>query len=352
MSSDFGVIIACHRHDYYLAKACCASIRYFMDDVPIALLTDGEFSTRDMEYTYGVTTLRRGAVSDPDLRARSFGWGLTKMIAFWNSPWSTFLLVDADTVVWGDLRKYARFGAIDVVVDRHIEELFPLSRQEALLNRFLGRHRLAHEPELREHVERWYFQAEHLHRRDPAFPLGESIDRLFCSGAILARRNAVDRDAYLAVLDSAQSIPGLFGPGEMGLLNYLFFKAEAAGNLRIRQEAGLQTMVHMIEDTAMKNRFPMTKEGPPGAIGRPSVLHWSGWRKPVIRDQQPKAAPMNFFRYRFLFDSGYSRSQATAILAAEDYNRLVRFAVGALSDNWISRWQHATTGPRARKFGI
>jgi hypothetical protein len=31
---DFGIIVACYQKDYRFAKGCCASIRYFLGDVP------------------------------------------------------------------------------------------------------------------------------------------------------------------------------------------------------------------------------------------------------------------------------------------------------------------------------
>jgi hypothetical protein len=51
---DFGIIIACCDQDYLFAKGCCASIRYFLGDVPICLLIDGTFSVSALEKSYGV----------------------------------------------------------------------------------------------------------------------------------------------------------------------------------------------------------------------------------------------------------------------------------------------------------
>ena len=54
MIEDFGIIVACCDQDYFMAKACCASIRNFLGDVPICLITDGTFSVRSLEKTYGI----------------------------------------------------------------------------------------------------------------------------------------------------------------------------------------------------------------------------------------------------------------------------------------------------------
>lgn len=99
--NDFGIIVACAPHDYRLAKGTCASIRHFLGDVPICLLIDGDFPVTDLQRAYGVRVLPRSNVRNPELRRRSFGWGLTKMVSFWESPWEYFLFLDVDTVVWG-----------------------------------------------------------------------------------------------------------------------------------------------------------------------------------------------------------------------------------------------------------
>jgi hypothetical protein len=100
MIEDFGIIIACCDQDYTFARGCCASIRYFLGDTPIALIIDGTFDTSPLEQTYGVKVINPSTVSSTFLKERSFGFGLTKMIAFWESPWKHFLYLDADTVVW------------------------------------------------------------------------------------------------------------------------------------------------------------------------------------------------------------------------------------------------------------
>lgn len=99
---DFGIIVAYYRKDYNFAKGCCASIRYFLGNIPICLIVDGTFSVRELEKTYGVCALYRDNVTNHVLRERSFGLGLPKMVSFWESPWENFLYLDADTVVWGD----------------------------------------------------------------------------------------------------------------------------------------------------------------------------------------------------------------------------------------------------------
>ncbi|MGU3495480.1 hypothetical protein ACLBXM_15660 [Xanthobacteraceae bacterium A53D] len=334
---DFGVIITCHRHDYYLAKGCCASVRHFLGDVPILLLLDGDFPTDEVERTYGVQILKSCDLADVELRERSVGWGLTKMIAFWHSPWSRFLLLDADTVVWGDVRRLARFDVADMIIDNHVAQLFPPPGADDLLGRFLGPGRPKDIAKLVAHVRRWYFDPIRLGHYVPTFRVADSIGRLFCSGAVLARRGAIDRQAYLAALDGQQADPTLFGPGEMGILNFLAFHGEAEGALRLHCEPGLQTLAHMMSDSDMLGRFPVPPGGPPETVDEPTVIHWSGWQKPIARGRGARGAPMTAFRRKFLLDSGRTRAQTAAILATEDYGRMARFNGPALLEAWIAQ---------------
>lgn len=103
MAQDFGVVISCYKRDYMFAKACCASVRQFLGNVPLCLLVDGDFPVDDMKRTYNVQTLYRSEIKDPFLREKSFGWGLSKMVLFWESPFERFVYLDADIVVWGNI---------------------------------------------------------------------------------------------------------------------------------------------------------------------------------------------------------------------------------------------------------
>jgi hypothetical protein len=100
-----GFSVACYRGDIPLLRGCLASIRYFAPDAPICLIADGDFSTKEFEKVYGVQVIRRKDVRNPDLKKWSFGFGITKMIGFWESPFDIVFHVDADAVLWGDIRK-------------------------------------------------------------------------------------------------------------------------------------------------------------------------------------------------------------------------------------------------------
>lgn len=39
---DFGIIIVCSKDDFVFAKGCAASSKYFMSQVPLGILVDGD----------------------------------------------------------------------------------------------------------------------------------------------------------------------------------------------------------------------------------------------------------------------------------------------------------------------
>ena len=174
MMKDFGVIIACYHRDYSFAKGCCASIRYFLGDVPICMIVDGIFSLAELQKTYDVRIINRLDVIDDRLREKSFGFGVTKMIAFWESPWENFLYLDADAVAWGNLLKYANFKDFDLIIDRPNYEYSE------------------------ESIGTWFFDVPKI---EEYFPTFNWRNRPYvCSGVFFAKRNLFSINEYLEML--------------------------------------------------------------------------------------------------------------------------------------------------------
>jgi hypothetical protein len=170
---DFGIIIACCDQDYHYAKGCCGSIRYFLGDVPICLIIDGKFSAPDLQKAYGVKVINHLNVKNKVLRERSFGWGLTKMIAFWESPWSNFLVLDSDTIVWGNILKYANFQDFDVIGD------LPF-----------------HKDSFAE-FSQYFFNPQKVEKYFPEFQWKNHLGKYFCTGAFFAKRDLFELQEYI-----------------------------------------------------------------------------------------------------------------------------------------------------------
>ncbi|MBO1067946.1 MAG: hypothetical protein HEQ13_00340 [Dolichospermum sp. DEX189] len=77
----FGVITACYKGDYFLAKATCASVRFFMPDVPICVIVDGDLDIQELKDVYNVYELRIDSLEHIELRKLLAGSGKSKLAA-------------------------------------------------------------------------------------------------------------------------------------------------------------------------------------------------------------------------------------------------------------------------------
>jgi hypothetical protein len=291
MIENFGVILATYHGDYSFVKGCCASIRYFLGNIPICLIVDGRFSLKPLEETYGVNVINRSNVTHEALGKRSFGWGLTKMVAFWESPWENFLYLDADTIVWGDLFKFANFKDFDVIIDKPCYEY---SESD---------------------VNKWFFNVEKIEEYFPGFTWRNRP--YFCTGTFFAKRDIFSLSEYLNLLELQIADPQLFYPGEQGLLNLMIFRAADQGRIRLGHE-DMQLIVPDFPPKQLRKRFSIEKTGP--AIQESTVIHWCG-KKPFISRSEVFPEPMNFFRRKFLQDAeNCTGLRAELSLQIEDFN--------------------------------
>jgi hypothetical protein len=304
---DFGIIIACCYQDYLFAKGCCASIRHFLGDVPICLIVDGTFSVRSLEKAYDVRVLNHHSVTNEVLRNRSFGWGKTKMIAFWESPWQHFLVLDADTNVWGNVLKYADFSKFDVIIDK------PLYSHP---DRF---------------VSEFFFDIAGIEKHFPSFNWRAHQSDYFCTGTFFGTKDIFSLDEYINILDFTEKNPGLFQYGEMGFLNFMLFRAADEGRIRLGQ-ATMQLIVPDFEQEELQKRFPVEDTGPVRQEEEAIVIHWCK-EKPLLSTAKAYSKPMSFCRRQFLQkERGYTGAIADFWLTLEDYysvlnvykNKLIR----------------------------
>lgn len=316
-STAFGITIACSDQSFLFVEGCCSSIRHFLGDVPICVIVDGAFSTRRLQRTYGVSVIDRRSAIDPRL-ARSFGWGITKMISLWESPWPAFLSLDPDTIVWGDVPALADFERFDVVLD----EQYTRDERGAVINPafhdFLGQP--PPDAALRKAVvNRCLFDTDALERHFPRFDWKRWLYQYSWTGAWFARRGLFTVDEYLALLDFADAHPGVFLGGEMGLLNFLIFRAAQEGRIRVGS-APLQVLVCEEPEQELRQRFAVAAE-PRVQPRDAAVIHWTGAQKPTLRSPH-LAEPMTFMRRKYQRDArGLTGVAADMVLRWQDLAR-------------------------------
>jgi hypothetical protein len=320
MTEDFGIVIACSDQSYLFAQGCCASIRHFLGDVPICLAVDGDFSTRRLRRTYGVHVLDRRTVADARLAARSFGWGLTKMVALWQCPWPRFLCLDPDTMVWGDVSRLGDFDRHDVVLDQQYVRTASGRAINPLLYQFLGQ--ASPDAALRAAVvDRCLFDIDAIALHFPDFDWRRHLNGYAWTGAFFARRDMFELDEYIDLLDFAEAHPGVFLGGEMGFLNFMIFRAVERGELRVAN-VPLQVLVCEENPEALRRRFVVGASGPVVAPGDATVIHWTGPGKPTLSSRECPE-PMTFMRRKYQRDAwGLGGAGAGLILRYEELRRL------------------------------
>ena len=269
--SDFGVVIVATPDHLHWVRGACASVRYFMDDTPICLILDGKGRADDLN-AYGVRVIPREEVAHDELRGLTFGSIKAKNAVFWLSPFETFLFLDADAVVWGDMRALADFERFDIVLGAPIHDL--------------------------ERVRKAVMEIEAVDRFFPDFDATSHVGDFVNSGVFFGRRGVLDLDLYLELVRFSRAHPGVLSAGSQGVLNLLIFRAADEGKLRVAHR-DLQVVAGDVERDELVRRFSFAN-GAPRVVGPPIALHWARTPKPRVREAAGDYfEPMTYFRRRF-----------------------------------------------------
>ncbi len=296
---DFGVVIAVTDYDLHLAQGCLASIRHFMGEVPVCLLIDGPLDVEPLGRQYGVLELRKSDVKSRLLRDHSFGWGWTKMVAIWEAPFETFMYLDADTVVWGDMSVHADFANYDIIGDK------------------------SKRPGSKAGINHHFFDTDLLAKLAPDFDWEKSINQYFCVGVNFVRRGALDLAEYEQAQRWLVEHPGLFPFGEMGIYNFLMQRAAQNGRVRMKQ-VPFQTILWDHTRDEMEARLRFDAQGLPILLESPEVIHWAG-PKPNRFRPSIYSPPMDFFRRKHFAGAGLSPAPARRRMLSEDLRHFRTF---------------------------
>lgn len=277
-AGDCGISISCYSGDMPLLKGCLESIRSNLVDLPICLITHGEFSTDQLTKTYGVSILRERDV-DARLRANSYGYGWTKMVAFWHSPFERFLHIDADAVCWGAFLAGMPWQGYDLIY----------SEPHEVITDYIQRSQ--------------YFDPDQIFETYPYFRWEGSP--FFNTGIFMARRGIFDIQEYLDLLAFQKSHPTALLCGEQGILNLMAFRQIASGVIRARSWP-FQAVVPVIPTSELNARFQIVHGKPLVKEGDRRLVHWAG-PKPYLTRAGPFPAPMVHYRLEHLRRTGSAR---------------------------------------------
>lgn len=298
-SSSVGVVIAGCDRDLHLVQGALESVRYFMPDTPICLIFDGESDLSALQDAYSLQVLRKDNTCNSFLRDRSYGYGLTKMVAFWESPFEEFLYFDSDACVWGDLLERYPLGSDQILIPSTNYEFNEAS------------------------IGEWFFDCNYIKALDPLFDPLKCRHLYFCTGTFIARRHIFDLDCYRYLLDAKAEDPTRFLYGEMGMLNYMILSLAQRGSLAY---SSLPFQYVNSEYDWFKTRaaFPFKGFQPDGSTRDPIILHYAGPKPYVFNDVY--STPMRYFRVnaKLRLNPRLSRAQALLEVIREDYHYFIR----------------------------
>ena len=264
--SDFGVVIPAKEEHLHWVRGTCASVRHFMGETPICVILDGDRFPEQLSRTYDVGVIRGHELEPEALRSVGRGSIKGKNAALWASPFETFVSVDADTVVWGDLRTLATFESADFILDAAVEPARSVMDVHAVASSIP-------EFDARRHV------AE------------------FVNTGVLRRRGTLDLERYVELLRFSELHPNLLFL-DQGIFNLMVFEAADRGDVRVRHRE-LQVMTGRTSREELAQRFAFV-DSEPRVTGDPVVLHWVGSPKPRVRGSETDYfAPMTYFRRRY-----------------------------------------------------
>jgi hypothetical protein len=269
--ASFGVVIAATRDHLHWVRGTCASVRYFMGEVPIAVLLDGRVPPNDLEKTVDAEFLLQHELDNPVLRELS-GSTKAKLAVLWEAPFERFLFLDADTVVWGNLGELADFDRSDFVVDA------PYGRRRSRLG---------------------VMDAAAATRSLADFDASAYEDRFVNTGVFFGTRGLLRLDRFLELLEFSLRRPEVL-LNDQGFFNHLLFNEHDAGHVRVEHRP-LQVKVgeDAWQRSELAEHFAFV-DGQPHVTGAPTAIHWVGTLKPTMRTgANDFFAPMTFFRREY-----------------------------------------------------
>ena len=281
--------------DVYLAKACCASVRQFMGDIPITLLVDGTATnTRDLQRLHGVQRLVVQEIMSEEYVRLCAGTSWTKLLLFWMSPYERFLCLDADTMVWGDVRLYAEFDRYDFIAAFYLNSHTTFQTSEEL--------------------HRTVFDVDVIAKLNPAL---NWRGQEFANCGVFFARRGIFSEAQLMDLRRLDC----WRCYEQGMLNYLRWQALNDGAPRM---GGHPLQLFPAETTCLPADRFLQRNHP-----YPVIIHWMG-KKPKIG--RPFRAA-NDYRKLFLELTGHPQL-LNARLLIEDLSVWIQRHRRSLKRHW------------------
>jgi hypothetical protein len=276
------IYIIAQPSDFWLAKICLGSIRYWYPEIDVTLLLDdtkGSFAERELE-----EMARSWRVEYVVAPAAWTGYW-TKANAFWAHPGERFLLLEADTVLLGPVLETLQAWPEDFVVEWPRGELLK-------------------EEEIEPFVWKDFFPLKEVQRKFPQFV---ALNFFFNGGLMVGRGGVIrpgDLDPFVdhSVRPTAGRFPDLFRWFDQGVLNFVLAEKVREGAATVRPFS----FMRWVHYSGLKEDFLKSIRR---KKGDPSILHFAGPKLP-FKSCLPHNDILNFyeaFYYRGVSGSAVRR---------------------------------------------
>jgi hypothetical protein len=241
------IYLSASARDARYTRICVASIRHFYPDAPIKLLAGGR-----LEQGLADELSRYWDVSLPDFNRRDWGWGFVKLEPLFGRSGERFMVVDSDTIFAGRVLATWAESTADFLVDDE-------QQSEADLLRL-------------------YYDWRKIAAIDPT---AQPPKFVFNSGQWFGTAGVVRREDFALLMDwSGMSPqlrhPGLFMPGDQGVLNYVFNQKATLSGISVDRRKIMRWPGHGLADISAQSVADRTAP--------PLVIHWAGMKKPRLGD--------------------------------------------------------------------
>ena len=284
------VVVCCNKKDFFLAKICIASIRYFYPEIPIELVKDfgnGYFSSKKLEQVYKVKNI--------DLGIKKIGWGAAKFHYLFHMPLGKkVFLLDADIIFLGPflnrMERLSKENDYVVSAEKHVD---PYS----------------------EYSKITYFDTREVERKfsDYKFP-----GYFFNTGQVFVTVGSIEKDEIAKYFDQS-TFPywkdqSLFPLVDQSVYNYLLPTLSSQGKLKLATDNFvIWSRSNIANDINLESITSKSCD-----VG---VLHWAGDIRTPFLKQMNRSDILEFFEDNYYRSIPFGRAKQfiTKIIPVSEY---------------------------------
>lgn len=263
--NDLTIVVCCNKKDFFFARICIASIRYFYSSIDIEIVPDygnGYFNTKELETSFNVKKI--------DFGIKKLGWSGAKFHYLYKAvSGKKILLLDADIVFTGNFieRLLPQFEKSDYIVSIEVVE-----------NPY------------EEWVKQIYFDTKKI---EAQFPLYKFPGYFFNAGQIFVTTGSISKDVLNEHFDPSKypfwKNQSLFPLVDQSVYNYLLPTLSTTNNLILgTAEFMMWSKSTIVADLELKD----IQDG----ILQNGLIHWAGDKRVATLSGMTRKDILIFFQ--------------------------------------------------------